>query len=68
MIAENLKDGLAKIKSFYAYTWHSKHMSEQWQYLSLHVRYDMEWPANKELIESNFAWKSKKILRSIQGD
>lgn len=68
IIAHNLREGLIRIKQFYMEAWNKNHLIEQWQYISIKIARDIDWHDHKEIIENNFAWKSQKLLRQIQGD
>lgn len=69
LVAVSLRAGLAKIKEMYTQAFLSATpFKEQWQLVRMREEYDIHWNQHKELIESNFAWKSKKLLSQIQGD
>lgn len=69
IVAENLRAGLAKLKDHYTYLFYaSSSFRDQWECFIIKEAYDIDWYQHKELIEINFAWKSRCLLRRIQGD
>lgn len=70
IIAQNLRAGLAEIKAMYQRAFRdTTPFREQWDLLLVKQAYDIDWHTHeKAVIENNFAWRSRKLLRRISGD
>lgn len=68
LVARSLREGLQKIRAFCWAQFLTNPLNEQWQYLERKHSCDIDWHDNKVLVEDNFAWKSKRLLRRLQGD
>lgn len=51
-------------QAFYA----STPFREQWQCFILKEAYDIDWHPHRDIIDRNFAWSSRQLLKRIKGD
>lgn len=68
IIAKNLRDGLNKIKSHCIQEFQNNPLNEQWWYLERKMVCDIDFHEHKKLVEDNFAYHSREMLKKISGD
>lgn len=69
LLAQELREGLRQLRGIYAMAFRTTTpFRAQWDCLILKEAYDLDWHEHKVIVETDFAWKSKRLLSHIQGD